>query len=171
MTASKKRNGKPPKTRRVEYYRLWGGDSGTWDTDFIEIPADTPDGRLDMAIRKVAGKIKWRNDVPVIVGYYCDTDDENDNEDDVSSIEQIPPAMAPEDRDQAIENLLAKAEAAGLEAEDVDEMVYELAASIAADVNNSGLDGQLGYLLDQLGSEGTSKQLDRLAEKRRESTD
>lgn len=28
------------KTREVEYYRLW--EDHTWDTDFIDIPTDTP---------------------------------------------------------------------------------------------------------------------------------
>ena len=37
---------KRKKTRLIEYFRLWAGgsgDSGTWDTDMIDIPADTPD--------------------------------------------------------------------------------------------------------------------------------
>ena len=35
---------KPSKIRRVEYYRLWAGNSdntGTWDTDLIQIPVTT----------------------------------------------------------------------------------------------------------------------------------
>ena len=31
-------------TRTVEYFRLW--DDHTWDTDFIDIPANTPEDRL-----------------------------------------------------------------------------------------------------------------------------
>jgi hypothetical protein len=60
-------------TRRVEYYRLWGG--GTWDTDFIDIPADTPDDQVDQAIRKATERIQWRDDPPVIVGCYNDGHD------------------------------------------------------------------------------------------------
>lgn len=72
---------KKAKTRRVEYYRLWGGDHGTWDTDFLEIPSDTPDDKLDEAVREAAAKIKWRdNDPPVIVGYYCDSGEEEEDD-------------------------------------------------------------------------------------------
>ncbi len=84
-----------PKTRTVEYYRLWAGnngDSGTWDADFIEIPADTPEDKLDVAIRMAADNLKWRNDEPpVIVGLYCasaldeDLEEENDDpEEDIA---------------------------------------------------------------------------------------
>jgi hypothetical protein len=147
-----KQAGKPGKTRRVEYYRLWAGnsgDSGTWDTDFIDIPVDTPGDKVGEAIRKAAVKIKWRDDVPVLVGYYCDADTEDDDS-----------------REQAINDLLVKAEAAGLKAEDLDEIVHELAGSIAADVNNEGMDGQLGYLIDQMGVQGTTKQIDQLVKER-----
>ena len=56
MADKRKGNDKPGKTRRVEYYRLWGGDSGTWDTDFIEIPADTSDKRLTRRFARLLGK-------------------------------------------------------------------------------------------------------------------
>jgi hypothetical protein len=61
--------------KTVEYYRLWGhADHGTWDTDFIEIPSDTPDNQLDDAIREAATKLKWRNgEEPVGVGLYCNS--------------------------------------------------------------------------------------------------
>lgn len=41
----------PPKTltRRVEIYRLWpnsGGDTGSWDTAFVEIPINTPESLI-----------------------------------------------------------------------------------------------------------------------------
>ncbi len=70
-------------TRRVEYYRLWpgnSGDGGTWDTDFIDVSADTPDDRLDEAVRQAAQKIKWREEPPVIVGCYCDASDEEEGD-------------------------------------------------------------------------------------------
>lgn len=56
-------------TRSVEYYRLWG--DGTWDTDFLEVPADTGDDEMEGAVREEAGRIKWRDEVPVITGLYC----------------------------------------------------------------------------------------------------
>jgi hypothetical protein len=71
------------KMRTVEYYRLWpgnGGDSGTWDTDFIRIPADTPDNKLCAAIRKAAQRIPWREEAPVLVGLYCAMEDEMEDE-------------------------------------------------------------------------------------------
>ncbi len=66
-------------------------------------------------------------------------------------------------RDEPIDDLLAKAEAAGLETADLDEIVHELTSSIAADVNNEGMAGQLRYLIDQMGVQGVTQQLDRLA--------
>ena len=72
---------------------------------------------------------------------------------------------------QAIDALLAKAETAGLQAEDLDELVHELTSNIAADVNNSGMDGQIRYLVDQMGVETATKQIDRLVEKRAETMD
>jgi len=50
-------------------------------------------------------------------------------------------------------------------------IVHELASSIAADVNNEGLDGQLRHLIDQMGVQGATKQLERLAEEHSASTD
>jgi hypothetical protein len=64
--------------------------------------------------------------------------------------------------DDRIQRLVGKAEAAGLEPEDVDELVHELAASIAADINNGGLDDQIRYLVDEMGVEQTEKQIDDL---------
>ena len=80
-------------------------------------------------------------------------------------------ANSPSERDGLIAQLLAKAAAAGLEIEDLDETVHELAASIAADVNNEGMEGQLGYMIDQLGVQGATKQLERLAEEQSVNTD
>ena len=83
---------KPCQTRRVEYYRLWGGDSGTWDTDYIDIPADTPDDMVDKAIRKAAETVQWRDEPPVIVGYYsaaCEDEEDVFDADDESSIAQV----------------------------------------------------------------------------------
>ena len=56
------------KTRSVEYFRLW--DDHTWDTEFIDIPAETPVDRLENAIREAVRLIDWDLDVPIAVGLY-----------------------------------------------------------------------------------------------------
>jgi hypothetical protein len=67
------------KTRTVEYFRGWagnGGDSGTWDTDYVDIPADTPDDKVQQAIEAACARIEWRDgEAPVLVGLYGDGDD------------------------------------------------------------------------------------------------
>ncbi len=63
-----------------------------------------------------------------------------------------------------VARLVDKAEASGLKAEDIDELVHEFAASIAADVNNGGLEEQLRYLVDGLGVQHAERQLDELIE-------
>jgi hypothetical protein len=57
-------------TRTIEYYRLWGGDHGTWDTDFVEIPADTPEEHIEEAVQSAVSEIDWKDEVPVITGIY-----------------------------------------------------------------------------------------------------
>ena len=78
-------NGRASRARCARgYYRLWGensGDSGTGDTDFIDIPADAPDDMVDKAIREAAAKIEWRGEVPVIVGCYHDGSDQEEDDD------------------------------------------------------------------------------------------
>ena len=65
----------PEKMRKIEYYRCWAsseGDRGDWDTDYIEIPASTPEDKLEEAIREAALKIEWKDKVsPAFVGLYC----------------------------------------------------------------------------------------------------
>ncbi|NLX98613.1 MAG: hypothetical protein GXY83_20840 [Rhodopirellula sp.] len=65
-----------------------------------------------------------------------------------------------------VDRLADKADDNGLEAEDIDELVHELAASVAADVNNGGLDEQLRYLVDGLGAQYAERQLNELIENR-----
>ena len=72
------------------------------------------------------------------------------------------PETAPSE--EQIERLVDKTEAAGLEPEDLDEIVHEFAASIAADVNNGGLEDQIRYLVDGMGVQHTEQQLDELIE-------
>ena len=65
----------PEKMRKIEYYRCWNGnegDRGEWDTDYIEIPASTPEDKLEEAIREAALKIEWKDgNAPAFVGLYC----------------------------------------------------------------------------------------------------
>jgi Tfp pilus assembly PilM family ATPase len=72
------------------------------------------------------------------------------------------PETAPPE--EAIERLVDKVDAAGLEPEDLDEIVHEFAASIATDVNNGGLEDQIRYLVDGMGAQQTEQQLDELIE-------
>lgn len=72
----------PRKTRQIEYYRLWpsnGGDSGTWDTDFVAILADTPDDQIDEAVEKAVAAIRWRDEPPIITGVYSVPEPEEDD--------------------------------------------------------------------------------------------
>ena len=72
--------------------------------------------------------------------------------------------LQPAASDDQIERLVDKADAAGLEPEDLDEIVHEFAASVAADVNNAGLDDQIRYLVDGMGVQQTERQLDDVIE-------
>ena len=70
--------------------------------------------------------------------------------------------------EEQIERLVDKADAAGLESEDFDEVVHEFAASIAADVNNDGLEAQIRYLVEGIGAQHTERQIDELIEQQQE---
>ena len=67
-----------------------------------------------------------------------------------------------------VERLASKADSAGLEPEDLDETVHELASSVAADVNNGGLEDQVRYLVEGLGAQHAERQLDELIEEHTE---
>jgi hypothetical protein len=70
-----------------------------------------------------------------------------------------------EDKHAAVvERLADKAQAAGLEPEDLDESVHDLASSVAADVNNGGLEEQIRYLVEGLGTQHAERQIDELVE-------
>lgn len=75
---------------------------------------------------------------------------------------ELVPASAADELLPVVDNLLAKAEEAGLEATDLDGLVHELASSIAADINNSGIEDQLRYLTKEMGGEAVGKELDKL---------
>jgi hypothetical protein len=74
----------------------------------------------------------------------------------------LQPAEA--DNEKLVAKLVDRADAAGLEPEDLDEIVHEFAASIAADINNGGLDDQIRYLVDGLGAQHTERQIEDLIE-------
>jgi hypothetical protein len=76
-------------------------------------------------------------------------------------VEELAEAAVPKEQ---IERLTDKADAAGLAAEDLDDLVHELASSVASDVNNGGLEEQLMYLVDGIGAQQTERQLDELIE-------
>jgi len=69
-------------TIEVEYYRLWLG--GTWDTYFIDIPADTPEDQYDAAILAAAKLIDWRDGPPMIVGHYSGPHDEEEEDEETT---------------------------------------------------------------------------------------
>ncbi len=60
------------KTRQVEYFRCW--DDHTWDTDFIDIPAGTPEDKINDAVQEATLRIEWTEEAPAFVGIYCDVD-------------------------------------------------------------------------------------------------
>ena len=62
--------------RTVEYFRCWMDN--TWDTDDIEVPADTPDHLLDAVVQRAAEMINWSSEPPAFVGVYHVPDSEDD---------------------------------------------------------------------------------------------
>jgi len=80
----------------------------------------------------------------------------------------VQPEATADDCAAVVDRLTNKADAAGLAAEDLDDLVHELAASIASDTNNSGLEDQIRYLVDGLGTQHTERQLDQLIEERQQ---
>ena len=68
-------------------------------------------------------------------------------------------------KNELVDMLVDKADAAGLVPEDFDDIIHDLAAGVVADVNNGGLDAQVQYLVEGLGAENAEKELDQLIEK------
>ena len=60
--------------------------------------------------------------------------------------------------DELLGNLLEK-----LESSDLDNLVHEIKAEEAAEINNSGLDGQLHYLREQLGDRDLKNFIEEIA--------
>jgi len=66
---------KPPAlTRPVEVYRLWpegGGDRGSWDTAYVEIPRDTPEDQIALvAAERHHAELVLHRQAVVSVGFY-----------------------------------------------------------------------------------------------------
>ena len=80
----------------------------------------------------------------------------------------LSPKRPTDDCAAVVERLVDKADAAGLQPEDFDEVVHEFAASVAADVNNGGLTDQIEYLVEGIGAQHAERQLDELIEERQE---
>jgi len=64
--------------RWVEYFRCWG--DRTWDTDIIEIPADTPPDKLNEAVHEAACSIDWTAEPPDFVGFYAPSEPLDDED-------------------------------------------------------------------------------------------
>lgn len=88
------------KTREVEVYRCW--EDHTWDTEFVEVPADTPEAQLGEVCQHVAlENLRNSADLPCMVGVYS-----------VPECEEPEAAIMPTNDHQR--DLLARAEAAGI---------------------------------------------------------
>jgi len=79
---------------------------------------------------------------------------------------ELQPETTADDLDAVVERLADKAESVGLQPEHLDEMVHELASSVAADINNGGLEEQVKYLVEGLGAQHTERQIDELIKER-----
>lgn len=79
---------------QVEYFRCWAGgegDRGQWDTDYIEIPDNTPMSRMNDAIGDACRKMKWQNDEPpALVGLYSIPAPDDEDEDGEREVVRVP---------------------------------------------------------------------------------
>jgi len=56
-------------TREIEVYRCW--DDRTWDTELVDIPADTPKEKIEEVAASAALEgLRHSADLPVVVGVY-----------------------------------------------------------------------------------------------------
>ena len=79
---------------------------------------------------------------------------------------ELQPETTADDLAAVVERLVNKAESAGLQAEDLDDTVHDLVSSIASDINNEGMDGQIKYLVKEMGAQHTEQEIDKLIEER-----
>ena len=55
--------------REIEVYRCW--DDHAWDTELVDIPAATPDEKIEeVAGRAALEALRHSADLPVVVGVY-----------------------------------------------------------------------------------------------------
>lgn len=142
---------------------------GAWDLEgerYARIIAAAP--KLVAACQSVVER--WEHGDLAAAAQMCDEAVRQAMGTEARQIERSSTAADAAGGQRPLEQLLAKAEAAGLRAEDFDETVHELAASIAADVNNEGLEGQLRYLIGEWGGQAAAQHVDRLAAERWTST-
>ena len=71
------------------------------------------------------------------------------------------------DHAAAAKRLADKVKAAGSQPEDLDDLVHDLASSIAANANNGGLEEQVKYLVEGLGVDQAERQIDELVDERK----
>ena len=71
-----------------------------------------------------------------------------------------PAADADAQRERDVGRLYEKAFAANLDPEKLDDLVHDLASSIAADTNNGGLEAQIRFLVRECGAKVTEKQIE-----------
>jgi hypothetical protein len=132
------------------------------DCDMDLQPADTDNGRLAAELLEIGKELlEWADTMGGWEAKCWTRLRTAISRAPVAREQQVPEATVSDDQ---IERLVDKADAAGLEPEDLDEMVHEFAASIAADVNNGGVEDQIRYLVDGMGVQQTEQQLDELIE-------
>ena len=58
-------------TRPIEMYYgySYGGDSGSWETDYVDIPIDTPEEEIEQVAKEIA-KNEYQGDDLAFVGVY-----------------------------------------------------------------------------------------------------
>jgi len=148
----------------------------------VEVPAGVPEGRRDALARKVAlARLLATTDNPDApeedaceeyqVEFGLDDATAGRNWDGCRTKGVTGTWSSSQATDAVVERLTDKAETAGLQPEDLDELVHELASSIASDINNSGLEDQVAYLVKEMGAQQVEKQIDGLIEKRKEGED
>ncbi len=81
----KKTKMKRTRKRTVECFLCWS--DGTWSTDFVEIPADTPDDRVADVAELAIYRRQWAKDL-AFGGLYNSNDDEEEEEDDEEDEEE-----------------------------------------------------------------------------------
>ena len=57
------------KTRPIEMYVGTGSDSGTWSTDYVHIPIDTPEDKIE-EVAKDCAREKFKDIDFVFIGIY-----------------------------------------------------------------------------------------------------